>query len=162
MVGPPERPALPPPTGERASSPPQPPPPLLSRASSPTPSAARDPAAAAPSAPTWRLRSVSGTTPDVTVPTVVGRNPSRAASPLAIGLLDIVDPTSRVSASHALLEPDHGALWVSDLASTNGTVVVRVDGSEIDVASVGRTRLEAGDELELGGFVLAVELSIPA
>jgi len=97
----------------------------------------------------------------VTVPTVVGRHPSTADAPGAVPLA-VADASGRVSRSHVLLEPGDRALWVRDLASTNGSVVVRPDGTEVDVASAGRTRLDVGDELEVGGVVLLVEASAPA
>jgi hypothetical protein len=85
-------------------------------------------------------------------PTVIGRNPSRVDENAQ--LLQIADLTRTMSKSHALLEPQGGVLWVTDLGSMNGTSIATNEDDALEridphVRTLVRTgaRLEFGDRL---------------
>lgn len=72
----------------------------------------------------------------------LGRNPS----------CDVIFPDTMVSGVHARLFIGAEAVSLEDLGSTNGSVIVRA-GQRLVVegSPTGRTQLEPGDEIELGG-----------
>ncbi|MGO1570258.1 MAG: FHA domain-containing protein [Canibacter sp.] len=72
----------------------------------------------------WRLTSSQHPQVEVPVVTVIGRVPS-AAENSAIAEIAIIDVARSLSRTHALIEPRHDALRVTDLGSTNGSWVVR-------------------------------------
>lgn len=78
---------------------------------------------------------VRGEVFDLDPVTVIGRHP-RAT---------IVIESTFVSSEHAQITWEHGRWWVSDLRSTNGTMV---NGTPIRVA----TGIRPGDSVELGGI----------
>lgn len=81
-------------------------------------------------------------------PTVIGRNPARVEG--ATRLLQVPDLSRTMSKSHALLEPQGGMLWVTDLGSMNGTAVA-VDGGELEpLAAHVRTVVRLGSTIEFG------------
>lgn len=59
-----------------------------------------------------------------------------------------------VSRRHAILNWRHGAYYVEDLASANGTFV-----NEHQVAASEQAKLHNGDELRCGMLALRVEIS---
>jgi len=83
----------------------------------------------------------------------------RDALPLAGGTLgrsrdcDIVIASAEVSREHAEIRPRDGGWIVFDLGSTNG---VRVNGEPVGGVGSGHP-LRAGDQLNLGTVVIAVE-----
>lgn len=114
---------------------------------------------AVPAAPVWRIvLPGAGGTIAVAASTLVGRNPAASADWPGAALVAVDDLTTSVSKTHALLEIDGGALWVHDLDSTNGVYVV-VGEDATEVVPGARSAVPAGAELELGEFVLRVELS---
>ncbi len=72
-------------------------------------------------------------------------------------MLEIDDPDGLVSKSHAVLELESGRLAVRDLGSTNGVMVLAVDGTETKVSTEVATALDDGFEIELGSFVIRIE-----
>lgn len=105
----------------------------------------------------WRLVLPDGTAHPVTGTTVIGRQPDAGAASGATATLAIDDPDGLVSKSHAVIELTSGRLAVRDLGSTNGVVVLAVDGSESEVSSESATGLDDGFEIELGSFVIRIE-----
>jgi FHA domain len=103
----------------------------------------------------WALRLADGDIHPIAGSVVLGREPDIAAAPGASGTLRIDDPARSVSKSHAVIETDGDRLWVRDLSSTNGVVVVLDDGSEL-VVGPARTALEPECDLELGSYVIRV------
>lgn len=90
-------------------------------------------------------------------PTVIGRNPARVEP--ASQLLQIPDLSRTMSKSHALLEPQGGMLWVTDLGSMNGTAVA-VDGGPLEpLAPHVRTVVRTGATIELGDRIATVGTS---
>ena len=103
----------------------------------------------------WQLELPSGVRVPVVDGLVVGRRPASAhGGPTAVLASD------EVSASHARFTLDGDRLLVSDLGSTNGTVVVRPDGSERE-AGTEPVEVQRGDQLELGTFVVRVSQGEP-
>jgi predicted component of type VI protein secretion system len=68
----------------------------------------------------------------------------------------VTDPDGQVSKSHAAFTVVRGRLYVADLDSTNGVVVVSPDGTESDSREGRQVEVLDGSEVELGGFVIAV------
>lgn len=88
-------------------------------------------------------------------PTVIGRNPARVEG--ATRLLQVPDLTRTMSKSHALLEPQGGMLWVTDLGSMNGTAVAS-DGGELEpLAAHVRTVVRLGSTIEFGDRVATLD-----
>lgn len=87
-------------------------------------------------------------------PTVIGRNPSQLEG--SSHLLQLPDLTRTVSKSHALLEPQGGMLWVTDLGSMNGTAVAE-DGGELEPLTPHvRTVVRLGATIEFGDRIAGV------
>ena len=87
-------------------------------------------------------------------PTVIGRNPAQLEG--SSHLLQLPDLTRTVSKSHALLEPQGGMLWVTDLGSMNGTAVGE-DGGELEpLAPHVRTVVRLGATIEFGDRLAAI------
>jgi pSer/pThr/pTyr-binding forkhead associated (FHA) protein len=82
---------------------------------------------------------------------LVGRRPqARAGEPEAIHLVPITDSALSVSKTHLAFGLAGGDLWVSDRGSTNGTVVVRADGSEQDATAGKAVIVRSGDRVRFG------------
>jgi pSer/pThr/pTyr-binding forkhead associated (FHA) protein len=88
---------------------------------------------------------------------VVGRQPAKTAFKGSDRSLILKDPEGQVSKSHAVFQVDEEGLWVRDLGSTNGVVVITPGGIETTVEGDARVAVPAGSEVELGGYVLTVE-----
>jgi len=146
-------------------APPPPPPPAAATAvpgAPPTTSA--PPPAPAPPAPAaaaiWRLRVPGIADPVVVDPAVVlGRNPSAPADAPDALALPIHDPAKSVSKTHALVVLVDGQLAVRDLDSTNGVWLVVPGADPVRIAPGAATPVPAGADLELGEFVIRVELA---
>jgi len=104
--------------------------------------------------PVWRLVLPGGRSIPVTRPVLLGRNPSPSAHPGSAEPIALDDPTSTVSKTHALLDPEDDTLTVTDLHSTNGVVV----GGERAEPGVP-TPVPSGAELRLGDLRARVEHS---
>ena len=88
---------------------------------------------------------------------LVGQAESRVtgAGVLSVGrawMNDLVAwDAAHVSGRHGQVEEREGVLWFRDLGSRNGSLVLRVDGSEVDCEpGGGPVRVEPGDRLLLG------------
>lgn len=87
---------------------------------------------------------------------VLGRNPSAPADAPA-EVYRWADLSRTLSKSHARLEWDGRRVWVTDLASTNGTFV-RTSGPAQPLIAYQRTPLAAESTLELGDRVVTVRV----
>lgn len=106
----------------------------------------------------WTLNSSAGTSASFAAGRViVGRKPAQRPEFSEAGLLEIADPTRTVSKNHALLEFIDGIWWISDLDSTNGVALVRVDGSESRVTAGQRAALT--EKFYLGDLLLTLQVS---
>ena len=79
---------------------------------------------------------------------VVGRSPSPPASHPSALLVTVDDRT--VSKSHAAFGRTGGTLWVEDLHSRNGLVVIRQNGTRETARPGETTPLAVGDSVRLG------------
>ncbi|GAB6859505.1 FHA domain-containing protein [Microbacterium xylanilyticum] len=103
----------------------------------------------------WQLVLPDGRTLSVESALRFGRDPiGDPASPGAV-LVPIQDPAKSISKTHAQVEVSSGELIVTDLHSTNGTVIV-ADGTSARVQP-GQPRAVAADaELRLGDYPIQV------
>ncbi len=111
---------------------------------------------AAPSGPTLVFSDGQSLAADHTI--VVGRapDPSRSADPSAAGIR-VPSPHQEISSTHIEIQPGegHAAVIVTDLGSTNGTVVVQPGaGPEelragVPVAVITGTMIDLGDSLTI-------------
>lgn len=101
---------------------------------------------------TWTLRADDGTVSEVATRTVLGRDPQPLEASDATIVVGIDDPT--VSASHALAELRDGQLLITDLASSNGTVVLDGDGHEQHCPAGVPVAVTEGSAIELGAYTL--------
>lgn len=119
--------------------------------SSPPPVAPAPPTAPAASAPlALHLLTPDGRRAPLTHATIVGRAPAARADSPGAALLPLADPGRLLSKTHALIEFDGQALWVTDLGSTNGTSLIGASGTEPCAPHV-RTQIAPGSKLSLGG-----------
>jgi hypothetical protein len=139
---------------------PPPPPPL------PTPTATADDdlendrtVVASPRLPraVWFLVTPSGAREPIAGTVVVGRQPAKTAFKGSDRSLILTDSSGQVSKSHAVFQVDAEGLWVSDLGSTNGVVVITPGGQETVADGGTRVAVPAGSEVELGAYVVKVE-----
>lgn len=99
----------------------------------------------------WTLELPDGSQYPVRGVLVIGRQPSLEAAVGATGVLTVDD--TQVSKSHAAIEAQGGSLWVHNLGSTNGVVVIGPDGAETDVER-DRVVVPENAEIDLGGYIL--------
>jgi hypothetical protein len=106
----------------------------------------------------WALISSAGTSPSFAAGRViVGRKPAQLSDHPEASLVELADPTRTVSKNHALLEFIDGMWWISDLDSTNGVALVRLDGSESRVTLGQRVALT--EKCYLGDLLLTLSVS---
>jgi hypothetical protein len=105
----------------------------------------------------WALAMPDATTEVVTGSVILGRSASAMPEWPDAKLLTISDPSRSVSKNHAVFTDRNGILTVEDLQSTNGILVTRSDGSEIDPGRHGRVELDSQDKVELGELVIRVQ-----
>ncbi len=101
-----------------------------------------------------RLTTDDGAERVVEKAVVVGRNPS---SPSGEVLFVMKDDTRSVSKIHLRIDGTGEELLVTDLGSTNGSTILRVDGSRENLVPETPTVLPAGARLTLGDRTLSVE-----
>jgi hypothetical protein len=127
--------------------PPEPPPPTASTTGA---HAAAPPAAVEPVA---RLVFSSGEVVDVDRPLVVGRAP-RARDGDAVRLVTVPSPHQEISSTHLEIRPgggaDHGSAVVTDLGSTNGTLLVQPGLPPEDLQPGIPVQLVPGAVVDLG------------
>ena len=105
-----------------------------------------------PRRPQWSLAGDDGTEISITGRTVIGRDPRAVDEHDATAAVGVDDAS--VSASHAVVEVREGRLHVTDLGSTNGTVVLDTDGSEHACSPGVTVEVADGAAIELGAYTL--------
>lgn len=135
----------------------------------PPPDAPMIPAASAPSIPseplpefdestrvvtrrstaTWVLGMPGGATVPILRSALIGREPANRAQE-AHSLIRLTDPDPSVSKTHALIEVDESGLRVTDLGSTNGTVVIDPIGNETPCVPNEPVSVSAGGSIDFG------------
>ncbi|MBK6669361.1 MAG: FHA domain-containing protein [Actinobacteria bacterium] len=105
------------------------------------------------------LRLPDGTIVLLDERTFVGRDPSRMR-PMPASSISVI----RACRGHAVFERDGANLWVTDLGSTNGTLVIdATSGHRRDVVVHQRVPVEPGATVVLGAVPLVVvSQSVPA
>jgi len=125
------------------------------------PPRANTPQAPAPQSisPQWRLVFPHGDAPVIVAGAVViGRGPVTIPEYSTAQLVTATDPSKSVSKTHALLGIDAKGLWVADLGSTNGTFVITPAGGDVRVQPGAPVYVPPGSDVELGQYVITVEL----
>jgi hypothetical protein len=114
-----------------------------------------------------RLRISSGDLVEVDRPVVVGRAPEqgRFAGDEGTRLVTVPSPHHEISSTHLEVRPgtgsDQGSAVVTDLGSTNGTVVVLPGQPAQDLQPGVAVRLVPGATIDLGeGVTIAVETAV--
>ena len=151
-------PAAPPP----AAPPPAAPPPAAPLAPAPLAPAPLAPARSAPTSDRTmtkdelaalragrRIRFDDGSVVDLVGVLVIGRDPQPPAHLPQARPVVLVDPTSSISRTHLAIGVEHGAVWVSDLGSVNGTDLVSATGRRV-VRSGERVEIAADTLVEFG------------
>ncbi|MGN8025471.1 FHA domain-containing protein [Microbacterium sp. 22242] len=106
----------------------------------------------------WQVVLNDGRTLTVDSALRFGRDPLVDATDPTVVLVSLQDPAKSISKTHAQVQFRDGELFVIDLRSTNGTVVI-ADGSRIQV-SPERPQVVSGDaELHLGDCVVRIRRS---
>ena len=106
------------------------------------------------------LHPSSGGQVAVDRPVVIGRSPvaSRVRSDQLPRLLTVPSPSHDISRTHVQVAPENGRLVVTDLNSTNGTILVAPDGRRSDLRPGVGVPLEYGSVIDLGdGITIAVD-----
>jgi hypothetical protein len=105
----------------------------------------------------WRLYFSDRAPLVITGALFIGRNPSATGALPDAELLAIADPEKTLSKTHAVLEVDGADLWVTDLNSTNGIIVIDPDDSELLVEPGVRTPVVPGVTIEFGTYPIRVD-----
>ncbi|GAA2966536.1 FHA domain-containing protein [Microbacterium schleiferi] len=136
-------------------------PPLTSRESAEAEAEAEatvlTPRSRAARAPSWTLTLPDGTTFAVTGTTVIGRRPTPPAPRTDATPLALPDPQKMLSKTHALIEVEADAIWVTDLDSTNGTDIISGDGTASTIAPRERCRVLSGQTVSFGELPVRVD-----
>lgn len=106
-----------------------------------------------PVVPTHRLTLDDGAERVVDGAVVIGRNPVSADGEL---LFVLKDETRSVSKTHLRLDGTGDEVVVTDLGSTNGSTILREDGSREELTPDTPTVLPAGAQVTLGDRTLSV------
>ncbi len=111
--------------------------------------------AAAPAVRLGRIRLSTGESFDVDRPIVIGRSPraTRVALDDAPQLVPVPSPQLDISRNHLEIRPDADAVVVTDLRTTNGTMLLREGADPVRLRGGERTVVVTGDVLDLGDGV---------
>lgn len=101
-----------------------------------------------------QARSADGQVVTAEGVTLVGRSPQGRAGEQIAALLALTD--TAVSKTHLALRLAEGRIWVTDRASTNGTVLLRDGGTE-SLTPWQETPLAPGDRLLVGATTMDIE-----
>jgi len=107
-----------------------------------------------------RLRASDGSVVPLDRPVLIGRAPTENAAPGVLPrLLTVPSPHHDISRTHLLVVPDGWDLMVTDLHSTNGTIIVRPPQGQRELLRPDLpTPVPIGTRLELGdGVSVTVE-----
>ena len=89
---------------------------------------------------------------------IVGRDPQEQEGYGVSERARLHDVERSVSKTHAILGLSEGRVWVIDLNSTNGTVIIAADGSETLCTPEVATPLPVGSDLRFGEYRVRVAL----
>lgn len=103
----------------------------------------------------WQLRFESGRTLTLDTAIVVGRRPKVPAE-ADTQAVQLDSPTREVSGTHAQITPEADAVVLTDLASTNGTVVTVAGAEPVLVRWSASIELREGDRVDFGDGNIAM------
>lgn len=113
---------------------------------------ATEPVVLPPARATFAVRLPSGDTAPLDAPVLVGRRPvpQRVSEGVAPQLVTVASPTQEVSSTHVRIEQSGDTVVVTDLRSTNGTIVTGPAGARRlrpgeSVVVLAGARVEIGD-----------------
>lgn len=129
-----------------------------SRTPQPAPLPATTAEAHSPSA-TAILTFSTGEVAYVTDATLIGRRPAACDGEAVAHYVPIADRTLTVSKTHARVEWNGGALWLTDRGSANGTLLECHGDPVVDVGPYEPYELRHGDTVQLGA--LRATITIP-
>lgn len=92
---------------------------------------------------------------------LIGRLPESPPGQSADVLLTLEDPQRLLSKTHLAFGSDGVGVWVSDLGSSNGTVVVSAAGVETALTAGTRVAVEPGTVVRVGGRMFQVRQGSP-
>lgn len=107
-----------------------------------------------PAVPKLRLTTDEGDERVVERAVVIGRNPTAPGEEV---LFVLKDGTRSVSKTHLSIDGTGDEVTVTDLGSTNGSTILREDGSRESLVPNAPTVLPAGAQVTLGDRTLSVE-----
>lgn len=87
---------------------------------------------------------------------IVGRDPQYQVGYGVTALARLYDVERSVSKTHAVIGISEGRVWVIDLNSTNGTMIVSPDGSEQQCPAEVATPVPRGSDLRFGEYLVRV------
>jgi hypothetical protein len=108
-------------------------------------------------APPMMLVFDEGQRTALATPVVVGRSPIALARIPNAALVSYPDNTMTVSKTHFAIGPDGAGVWVEDISSSNGTVVVDPNGAETQLEPGRRVTTPVGSVVRFGDRWLRVE-----
>lgn len=114
------------------------------------------PLGAQPRAASLTLETEDGARHVITARAVFGRNPSATDEWAGALIVVIDDPAKSVSKSHAALLVTPTGSTLVDLGSTNGTAVVRLDGTEVTLTPHMPVAVQVGEMVLIGSRSLRV------
>lgn len=112
----------------------------------------------------FAVRVGPGDSIQLDVPILVGRKPSpaRVESGVLPRLIAVPSPEHEVSSTHVRIEQSGDAVVVTDLRSTNGTVVVRPDGTSARLRPGESTVVLPGSVVQIGDGNIIEITAVPA
>ncbi|MBG6238991.1 hypothetical protein IWX78_001970 [Mycetocola sp. CAN_C7] len=105
-----------------------------------------------------RLVLPDGTVLPLAAGLIVGRDPQEQEGYGVTARATLHDVERSVSKTHAILGLSEGRVWVIDLNSTNGTVLVAADGTETLCTPEVATPMPAGSDVRFGEYRVRVAL----
>lgn len=114
------------------------------------------PLGAQPRATSLTLETEDGARHVITSRAVFGRNPSATDEWAGALIVVIDDPAKSVSKSHAALLVTPTGCTLVDLGSTNGTEILRLDGTEVSLAPNLPVAVHVGEAIHIGSRTLRI------
>lgn len=114
------------------------------------------PLGAQPRLATLTLEADDGTRHVITARAVIGRNPTASGEWSGAVAIAMDDPGKSVSKTHAGVIVTPTGSTVTDLDSTNGTVVVRASGEEVALSPRAPVAVQQGEVIHIGSRWLRV------
>jgi pSer/pThr/pTyr-binding forkhead associated (FHA) protein len=114
------------------------------------------PLGAQPRAVSLTLERSDGTRHVISSAAVLGRNPAASGDWSHATAIAVPDPEKSISKTHAAVAVSAQGSTIVDLNSTNGTFIVKPDGSEFEIDPGQSASLTAGDTVMLGKVMLRV------